>query len=472
MIRKSINKLFAALLVILLSIALIGCEASPKKNSADGGNTPPPVEEDPKEKFIGKWFYEVEDEVYVVEITPYGSGLMYKYSEGMLESAPYGFTYEVDKNVIELACVNMDLNRMDPEESEDYITTVSLVFDAATGTLVLDDVTIVESTIVLKSMNKEDADLSLDKNIFGKWLIADDDFDGVNTMEMTPSGHIMLNIGETSGLFEYSTKDGVLSYADANISYAITDGILQLSIGEATVLNLEKIVALNENNLVGTYVSSTEVVNITNTGLYVSGSSESDNFDVEVIIDITENEIYRLSWDYTDDCLSLGCISYIEDALVEGKDENDEVYEKSDVDILVPTVLVGGIGFLDKDYRVVVFNFRSIYDEHLIEDHIGGCPCEGSIVTFFSNAFGLDSNIIKPIENAENIVMFAADSEDEELEMGILGYYEVSGDNIKFYFCTKTGVVEAEAKMTFVPVGGMFYLSEGESNVLFVTTGA
>ena len=68
MIRKSINKLFTALLVIMLSIALIGCEASPKKNSADGGNTPPPVEEDPKEKFIGKWFYEVEDEVYVVEI--------------------------------------------------------------------------------------------------------------------------------------------------------------------------------------------------------------------------------------------------------------------------------------------------------------------------------------------------------------------------------------------------------------------
>ena len=62
--------------------------------------------------------------------------------------------------------------------------------------------------------------------------------------------------------------------------------------------------------------------------------------------------------------------------------------------------------------------------------------------------------------------------QDEESEMGILGYYEVSGDNIKFYFCKKTGVVEAEAKMTFVPVGGMFYLSEGESNVLFVTTGA
>ena len=145
MIRKSINKLFTALLVIMLSIALIGCEASPKKNSADGGNTPPPVKEDPKEKFIGKWFYEVEDEVYVVEITPYGSGLIYAYSEGILDAAPYGFTYEVDKNVIELACVKMDLNTMDPEESEDYIEPFSFLFDAATGTLVLDDVDFNES---------------------------------------------------------------------------------------------------------------------------------------------------------------------------------------------------------------------------------------------------------------------------------------------------------------------------------------
>ena len=453
---------------MIASLILVGCKASPENNlplDPPAGDTPEPpvVPEDPKEKFIGKWIMEGESSSFILEVSPYGSGLAYYYEDGSLADAPIGFTYVADGNELAIHGINLGDVSYDLMEAESKFIDAVFTFDETSGSLASED------EPVLVSMYKENPDLALDSNIFGKWMYSTES-SGYSVIEMTPAGYMICHTGGESYLSKYSTAVGKLRYNDVEASYSVAEGKLNFSPDGVDAIELTKVVALDENELVGSYINPELALNITDNGLFAFVNMPNDCYDVQIITDITESEIVACYWYDPDEEFFITAYSYDASGI------NIDMYgdslksEKSDTDILVPTLLTGGVGYLDKNETTYMFPVKSIFDEH-VKTHDGECSvCEGSFAKYVSPMFGLDESILKPLDDADNILMYNEFVGDSLVSM--LGAYEIDGQNIRISFYTAEGVVEKTITLVYVPVAGMFYVVDGDVKTLFVTSGA
>lgn len=461
--RKSFAR-FIFVLLMIASLILVGCKASPENNlplDPPAGDTPEPpvVPEDPKEKFIGKWIMEEESSSFILEVSPYGSGLAYYYEDGSLADAPIGFTYVADGN--ELAIHGIKLG-YDPMEDELKFIDAVFTFDETSGSLASED------EPVLVSMYKENPDLALDSNIFGKWMYSTES-SGYSVIEMTPAGYMISNIGGKSYLSKYSTAEGKLRHNDVEVSYSVAEGKLNFLLNGEDVIELTKVVALDENEIVGSYINPELALNITDNGLFAFVNMPNDCYDVQIITDITESEIVSCYWYDSDEEFVTTAYSYDASGINIDGDGYLLKCDKADMDILVPTLLTGGVGYLDRDENTYMFAGKSIFDEH-IQTHEEGCECEGSVSKLFAQLLRVEDATLKPLDDADNILMYAGVIGDS---IGVmLGAYEIDGENIRISFCTEEGVIEKTITLVYVPVAGMFYVVDGDVKTLFVTSGA
>ncbi|MBO5770892.1 MAG: hypothetical protein J6R23_06545 [Spirochaetales bacterium] len=450
---------------MIASLIFIGCEAAPEnvlQNDLPAVDEPT-VPEDPKDKFVGKWIYEEEGSSFILEVSPYGSGLAYYYEDGVLADAPIGFTYVADGNNLSVHGIYLGDVSLDPVEAEYNFKDAVYTFDEESGSLVAEDET------VLLSMYKENPELALDGNVFGKWMYPTEG-SGYSSIEMTPAGYMIYNIGGKSHLAKYSTAEGKLRYNDVEASYSVAEGKLNFSLNGEDVIELTKVVALDENEIVGSYINPELALNITDNGLFVSIETPNDCFDVEIITEITESEIVACYWYDPDEEFVVTAYSYDASGINIDGDGDLLKCEKSDTDILVPTLVTGGVGYLDKNETTYMFPVKSIFDEH-VKTHDGECGvCEGSFAKYVSPMFGLDESILKPLDDADNILMYSEFVGDSLVSM--LGAYEIDGENIHISFCTEEGVMEKTITLVYVPVSDMFYVVDGDVKTLFVTSGA
>ena len=477
--RKSFTN-FIFVLLMIASLIFIGCEAAPENvlqndlpvvdEPTDTEDVPaveePTVPEDPKDKFVGKWIIEGEDGSLILEVSPYGSGLVYNYVDGRLEGAPSGFTYEADGNELSIHVIDLDLSleeyRYGEQEALSKVWDAVFTFDEESGSLVA------ENNDVLVSMYKENLDLALDSTVFGKWKIEVEN--GFPIIEMTPAGYMIYNIGGKSHLAKYSTAEGKLRFNDVEASYSVEDEKLNYSLNGEDIFEFAKIVALDENEIVGSYISPELALNITDNGLFVFVESSSDYYELQIITDITESEIVACYWYDPDEEFVVTTYSY--DASGINIDMHGDILtcEKSEPDILVPTLVTGGVGYLDKNETTYIFTVKSIFDQH-VNTHDEGCSeCEGSLAKYFSAKLGLDESTLKPLDDADNILMYSEFVGDSLVSM--LGAYEIDGENIHISFCTEEGVIEKTITLVYVPVSDMFYVVDGDIKTLFVTSGA
>ena len=437
---------------MLASLVFIGCEATPENF----------IHEEPKDKFVGKWIYEEEGSSLVLEVSPYGSGLVYNYEDGILADAPIGFTYVADGNELAIHGINLGDVSYDAIEAESKFIDAVYTFDEESGSLVAEDET------VLVSMYKENLDLALDSTVFGKWKIEVEN--GFPIIEMTPAGYMILNLEGNSLLTKYSTAEGKLRFNDVEASYSVEDEKLNYSLNGEDVFEFAKIVALDENEIVGSYINPELALNITDNGLFVSIETPNDHYDVEIITDITESEIVTCYWYAPGEEFEITAYSY--DASGINFDMHGDILtcEKSETDILVPTLVTGGVGYLDKNETTYMFTVKSIFDEH-VKTHDGECSvCEGSLAKYFSAELKMDESILKPLDAADNILMYIEFVGDSLVSM--LGAYEIDGENIHISFCTEEGVIEKTIALVYVPISDRFYIVDGDDKTLFVTSGA
>ncbi len=223
---------------------------------------------------------------------------------------------------------------------------------------------------------------------------------------------------------------------------------------------------MDENEIVGSYINPELALNITDNGLFVFVESSSDYYELQIITDITESEIVACHWYDPDEEFVVTAYSYDASGINIYMHGDLLKCEKSDTDILVPTLVTGGVGYLDKNETTYMFAIKSVFDEHT---HNKDCLCEGSVSKYFSQMFGEEVNL-KPLDDADNILMYVGVVGDG---VGVMiGAYEIDGENIHISFCTEEGVIEKTITLVYVPVSDMFYVVDGDIKTLFVTSGA
>ena len=79
---------------------------------------------------------------------------------------------------------------------------------------------------------------------------------------------------------------------------------------------------------------------------------------------------------------------------------------------------------------------------------------------------GLDESTLKPLDDADNILMYSEFVGDSLVSM--LGAYEIDGENIHISFCTEKGVIEKTITLVYVPVSDRFHIVDGDDKALFV----
>ena len=78
---------------------------------------------------------------------------------------------------------------------------------------------------------------------------------GYSVIEMTPAGYMICHTGGKSYLSKYSTAVGKLRYNDVEASYSVAEGKLNFSPDGIDAIELTKVVALDENEIVGSYIN-------------------------------------------------------------------------------------------------------------------------------------------------------------------------------------------------------------------------
>ena len=187
--------------------------------------------------------------------------MVYNYEDGRLADAPIGFTYVADGNELAIHGINLGDVSYDPMEAESKFIDAVYIFDEESSSLVAEDET------VLVSMYKENPDLALDNNVFGKWMYLTEGF-SYCSIEMTPAGYMIYNIGGKSHLTKYSTAEGKLGFNDVEASYFVADENLNYSLNGEDFYEFAKIVALDENEIVGSYINPELALNISDNGLF------------------------------------------------------------------------------------------------------------------------------------------------------------------------------------------------------------
>ena len=182
--RRNIG-IFALLLLVLMML-FVSCEAQPELPDSSGGNgdvAPPAGEEDAEvNPLVGRWGFAEGNTVMIFEFTEYGTFTWsIPHEEGYFDTT--AGRYDVNDDIVTLESI----------ELEDFIRTYEFSIDGneLSLTFVAKDISESYATITLFNIDEKKNDMHIDEDLLGMW-IAQDDLGYLSQFEFTASGLVFL----------------------------------------------------------------------------------------------------------------------------------------------------------------------------------------------------------------------------------------------------------------------------------------
>ena len=291
-----------ALLLLVLMMLFVSCEAQPELPDSSGGNgdvAPPAGEEDAEvNPLVGRWGFAEDNTVMIFEFTEYGT---FTWSipkeEGYFDTTTG--RYEVNDDIVTLESI----------ELEDFIKTYEFSIDGneLSLTIVAEDVPESYATITLFNIDEKKNDVHIDEDLLGMWIVQDD-LGYLSQFELTASGLVFLYrplqsedanlVSELRAATTYTldeTKPGSIFIGGAEGSYVLEDGTLILT-ERGTSLAFTPYERDGESieltDLVGSYVAQEGYrLIIFEDGSMLDFDEDGEIFAERLILDITNDYI-------------------------------------------------------------------------------------------------------------------------------------------------------------------------------------
>ena len=297
-----------ALLMLVLMMLFVSCEAQPEL-PGNGNDVPPTVEEDAEiNPLVGRWGFAEDRPAMFFEFTEYGTFTLSSYSE--LNPSIYTTAGRYD--------LNDDLVTLETKELEDFIKTFEFSIDGneLSISFVDADGTVEDEAILFFNIDEKKNDMHVDEDLLGKWIEQLDNSGLI--FEFTSSGFVFVYrqfqsddsnlISELMAANTYTldeTKPGVISIEGTESTYVFQeDGTVVITGGNET-LSFKQYARDGESieltDLVGSYVGQEgfELI-IFEDGSMLDFDENGEIYAEKLILDITNEYIRFIDQMYLD----------------------------------------------------------------------------------------------------------------------------------------------------------------------------
>ncbi len=301
-----------ALLMLVLMMLFVSCEAQPELPDSSGDNgdvAPPAVEEDAEvNPLVGRWGFAEDRSAIFFEFTEYGTFTMSSYSESNPSINTTAGRYEI----------NDDLVTLETKELEDFIKTFEFSIDGneLSISFVDADGIVEDEAISFFNIDEKKNDMHVDEDLVGKWIEQLDNSGLI--FEFTSSGFVFVYrqfqsddsnlISELMAANTYTldeTKPGVISIEGTESTYVFQeDGTIVITGGNETLSfkpHARDGESIELTDLVGSYVGQEgfELI-IFEDGSMLDFDKTGEIYAEKLILDITNEYIRFIDQMYLD----------------------------------------------------------------------------------------------------------------------------------------------------------------------------